>query len=94
MNDIDKNFDYETNGYKFLGWQNGWKHVYFDKNGNETNDETLKETFGYSTKDYPEYGNCRDLKHKCTAVQHDSRGAENTVSCPICKIYWKYDCSD
>ena len=22
------------------------------------------------------------------------RGSENTVSCPICKIFWKYDCSD
>ena len=81
-------------GYKFLGWQNGWKHVYFDKDGNVTTNEKEKKTFGYTKEDYPEYGNCRELKHSIDDVSHSNRGSENTVSCDICKIYWKYDCSD
>lgn len=81
-------------GYKFLGWQNGWKSVYFDANGNVTTDDKTRKSFGYLTADYPEYGKCRDEKHKRDDVQHNPRGSENTVSCDICKIYWKYDCSD
>ena len=81
-------------GYKFLGWQNGWKHVYFDVDGNITTDDTKIKTFGYTKEDYPEYGNCKEQKHKLDEVQHNPRGSENTVSCDICKIYWKYDCSD
>jgi hypothetical protein len=81
-------------GYKFLGWQNGWKHVYFDEEGNETNDKLRQKTFVYKTSDYPEYGKCCDEKHKKDEIQHNMRGSENTVSCDICKIYWKYDCSD
>ena len=94
MEEITKDFDYKVNGYKFLGWQNGWKHVHFDKDGNVTEDKDKRVSFGYRTEDYPEYGKCRDLKHKHTDIQYDRRGSENTVSCPICKIYWKYDCSD
>jgi len=87
-------------GYKFLGWQNGWKHVYYDEDGNETTGnislgEKPKKTFGYSERDYPEHYNCvRKNKHKCDHVSHSRRGTENTVSCDICKIYWKYDSSD
>lgn len=91
----DKNYNYPSNGYKFLGWQNGWKHVYFDEDGNlcsETNKPN--KTFGYTTVDYPEYGKCRDLKHRRIEVSHNQRGSEHTVSCPECKIYWKYDSSD
>ena len=29
-------------GYKFLGWQNGWKHVYFDEDGNQTTGDASK----------------------------------------------------
>lgn len=80
--------------YKFLGWQNGWKHVYFDKDGNVTINDREKKTFGYLTKDHPEYGACRDAGHKIDEVSHNNRGSENTCSCDICKIYYKYDCSD
>lgn len=81
-------------GYTFLGWQNVWKHVYFDKDGKQTENRNEAVSFGYLTKDYPEYGKCRDLGHKYDEVQHNQRGSENTCSCDICKIYWKYDCSD
>lgn len=86
-------------GYKFLGWQNGWKHVYFDEDGKVTTGDLLKgekpqRTFGYLTADYPEYGKCRDQKHPLDEVSHNNRGSENTVSCDVCRIYWKYDCSD
>lgn len=90
----DASYDYTRNGYKFLGWQNSWKHVYFDENGKETDDPAKRRTFGYRTQDYPEYGNCRDQKHRTIEVSHDNRGSEHSVSCPICKIMWKYDSSD
>lgn len=85
--------------YKFLGWQNGWKHVYFDEDGKVTTGNLLKgekptKTFGYTKEDYPEYAACLAAGHKRDSIQHDNRGSENTVSCDICKIYWKYDCSD
>jgi len=40
------------------------------------------------------YQKCFDLKHRRIGVSHNRRGSENTISCPICKIYYKYDCSD
>lgn len=92
VNEIDRLL--QQSGYKFLGWQNGWKHVYFDEDGNETEDNSKKRTFGYRTADYPEYGKCRELKHAKDEIQHNPRGSENTVSCDECKIYYKYDCSD
>lgn len=91
---VKKNASFNYAGYKFLGWQNGWKYVYFDEQGNVTTNEKEKKSFGYLTSDYPEYGKCRDLKHRRIEVQHNNRGSENTVSCDICKIYWKYDSSD
>jgi len=39
-------------------------------------------------------GFCIGKKHAGSDIQHDPRGSENTVICDICKIYWKYDCSD
>jgi hypothetical protein len=91
----DGGYNYAANGYKFLGWQNAWKHEYYDEDGNLCS-ETGKphKSFGYSKENYPEYRNCIDSKHRRIEVIHNSRGSENTVSCPICKIYWKYDCSD
>lgn len=82
-------------GYEFLGWQNGWRHVYFDEDGNLSS-ETGKpaRSFGYTTKDYPIYGKCRDSHHKWDEASLSPRGSENIVSCDICKIYWKYDSSD
>src|SRR5687768_14691994 len=53
----DRHFNYNAAGYKFLGWQNDWKHVYFDGNGNQTTDPDKKRTFGYTKDDYPEYSN-------------------------------------
>lgn len=67
----DKNYNYIANGYKFLGWQNGWKRE--EKN--------------------PEYDNCREQKHRLIDVSHTPSGSEHVVSCPVCKIYYKYDCS-
>jgi hypothetical protein len=93
------NYDYKSNGYKFLGWQNGWKHVYLDEDGKITTGdiskgEKPKNTFTYLTEDHPEYSNCITQKHRRIEVQHTRSGSENTVSCPTCMIYWKYDCSD
>lgn len=90
---MDKNYNYEENGYTFLGWQNSWKHVYVDKDDNPTTDMKKVSYAKYLTKDYPEYGKCRDLKHKTITIRHNNRGTENTVSCPICMIYYKYDSS-
>lgn len=95
----DAGYNYNANGYKFLGWQNSWKHVYFDEDGKVTTGdlskgEKPKKSFGYTKEDYPEYGSCVEQKHSRIEVRHNSRGSENTVSCPVCKIYWKYDSSD
>lgn len=91
----DINYNYKLIGYRFLGWQNGWKHEYYDEDG-KLCEETKKPSvyFGYSKDKYPEYRNCIDSKHLRIEVNHNQRGTENTVSCPICKIYWKYDSSD
>jgi hypothetical protein len=91
----DGGYDYAANGYKFLDWQNGWKHDYYDEDGSLC-EETGKshKSFGYSKENYPEYRKCIDSKHRRIEVSHNQRGSENTVSCPICKIYWKYDSSD
>lgn len=89
----------ERLGYTFLGWQNSWKSVYFDVNGDITEGNTSKgdmpaRSFGYMKEDYPEYRHCVDSKHHTDTVRHDNKGFENTVSCDICKIYWKFDSSD
>ena len=91
----DSTYNYSANGYRFLGWQNGWTNTYYDEDGNLC-EETGKprKSFGYSKENYPEYNKCIDLKHLKIEVSHNRRGSENTVSCPICKIYWKYDSSD
>lgn len=65
----DKNYNYDSNGYKFLGWSNG------------------------QDEDPIEYLKCKELKHILISVSHNNHGSENSVSCPECKIYWKYDCS-
>jgi hypothetical protein len=64
-------YNYDANGYKFLGWQNAWE-----------NNVPI------------EFKDCVRINHTIIEVKHNSKGSENTVSCPICKIYWKYDCSD
>jgi hypothetical protein len=92
-------YDYKANGYNFLGWQNGWAHVHYDEDGNITSGDTSKgekpkKSFGYDSSKHPEYASCVKEKHQLIEVQHNRRGSENTVSCPICMIYWKYDCSD
>jgi hypothetical protein len=74
-----------------------------DKDGNETTDTKLYVKFGgYSRIEHPEYCDCLAKGHNdwkkpeghWDNVQHNQRGSENTVSCDVCKIYWKYDCSD
>lgn len=89
----------DLEGYRFLGWQNNWKHAYFDEDGNVTTGdaskgEKPKKTFGYLTKDYPEYKKCIDADHKRKEKQMTRSGSENVVWCDECKIYYKYDCSD
>ena len=81
-------------GYKFLGWQNGWRHIYLDKDKNPTTDPTKRVYFDYTKEEYPEYRNCVDSGHQRDNISHNNRGSEHTVSCDICKIYWKYDSSD
>ena len=78
--------------YKDLGWQNGWKHVYFDKDGNVA-DRKDGVSVGYLTEDYPEYCKCRDSKHSCKHIQMTPSGSKNIVWCDICRITWMYDCS-
>lgn len=90
----DKDYNYSANGYKFLGWQNSWKHVHFDEKGIVTADTNKARTFGYLKEDYPEYGTCQEQGHRTINVSHNQRGSEHSVSCPVCKIMWKYDSSD
>ena len=91
----DLNRKLKEANYKFLGWQNGWKSVLLDWDGNIVDRDSGKgRMVGYTKEDHPEYRNCVDQKHKLDNCQHSPRGSENTVSCDICKIYWKYDCSD
>lgn len=82
-------------GYKFLGWQNGWASIMLDKDGNQTDDYNQYVKFGgYPEDKYPEYNACKKQCHKLDDIGHNNRGTENTVSCDICKIYYKYDCGD
>ena len=86
-----------VNGYKDLGWQNSWKHVYFDKDNNITDIKENQVSFGYSESDYPEYGKCKRLKHQIRTFDnslYENRGTDNVVICDECKILWHYDCSD
>ena len=84
--------------YQYLGYENGWQHVYFDENGQVTDDKTKRKTFGYLTKDFPEYGACRDAGHVKDGTvkqkQHNNRGSNCTYWCPEHKIFWKVDMSD
>ncbi|MTV78222.1 hypothetical protein GM535_13470, partial [Streptococcus pneumoniae] len=50
-------------GYKYLGYQNGWKNVYFDEDGVETTDPKKRRSFGYRKEDYPEYMECINCGH-------------------------------
>jgi hypothetical protein len=45
-------------------------------------------------EDHPEYIDCRQQGHRTIHVSHDNRGTQHDVSCPICKVLWKYDSSD
>jgi hypothetical protein len=90
----DKTYNYSSNGYKFLGWQNGWKSTYYDEDGNKCS-ETGKphKTCKYDGDEHLDYRKCVDSNHMRIKVQHTPSGSENVVSCPVCKIFWKYDCS-
>jgi hypothetical protein len=80
----DLSYNYEANGYKFLGWQNGWEYIRIGEEQGLTPNPVK----------YPEYSKCREQEHQLIEVRRGDRGYENIVSCPLCKIYWKYDCSD
>lgn len=93
--ELEKNFNNIIKDYKFLGWQNSWKYEYYDEDGNLCS-ETGKphKSYAYPRENYPEYRNCIDNKHKKIEISKNNRGTENIVICPVCKIYYKYDCSD
>lgn len=81
--------------YKYLGWQNGWRSVYFDKDGNQVPYNSKEaRTFGYLETDYPEYGQCRRLQHKLSRISLSRRGTHEVIKCDICKIWWNLDCGD
>lgn len=87
----------KLDGYKDLGWQNGWTVVYLDKDGKPTTDSNEIKSFTYLKDEHPEYAACRDEKHKLENYDNSyycNRGTDNVVICHICKIYWHYDCSD
>lgn len=42
----------------------------------------------------PELDVCKDAKHERRHSFRGNRGHDNTVSCDICKYYFKYDSSD
>lgn len=92
MKDDPKNLDKRLKdaGYKFLGWQNGWKTKPYKNPAEVKAGESIFN--GYENQ--PEHSFCRKQGHKVDEVQHTRTGSENTVSCDECKIYWKYDCSD
>ena len=83
-----KNFQIE--GYKDLGWQNGWKALYsYDDNG--------KAKFIGEYQDQGEYNLCKALKHKRREIDNSislHRGTDNIVICDKCKHFSHYDCSD
>lgn len=81
-------------GYKYLGYQNGWKHVWFDENHVVTEDRDRAKSFGYLTSDYPEYGACIDAGHKPKDKSHNRHGSNVTYWCDDCKLFWKVDMSD
>jgi hypothetical protein len=69
-------------------------------NANEI-DQLLRDagykSFGWAngwSKTPDEVEACRIAGHRHDDIEHNRRGTENTCSCDICKIYWKYDCSD
>lgn len=90
-----KNYDYNANGYRFLGWQNNWQHEYYDKDKNLCSESKKPPVyFDYNANKYPEYAHCKTMKHRLIEVSLSDTGSEHIVSCPICKVYWKYDSSD
>lgn len=91
---IDYDKELQEQDYEFLGWQNGWKHIYLDRDRNPTIDPKEKRYFDYAKEDYPKYRNCIDSKHETWSFSKDSRGTEETTVCDLCQIYWKVDSSD
>jgi len=65
-----------------------------DRKLKEANYKSLGWANGWGEKYPEEIEKCVELKHHRNDVSHNMRGTENTVSCDICKIYYKYDCSD
>lgn len=58
------------NGYKFLGWMNGW------------------------VKWNPiEYDDCHNRQHDLNSFDSNTT-CDHTISCDVCRIYWKYDSGD
>ena len=83
-----KNFQIE--GYKDLGWQNGWSALFhFNDDG--------KEVFSGEYDDQLEHNLCRAKKHETREIDNSislHRGTDNIVICDICKQFSHYDCSD
>jgi hypothetical protein len=94
-NPRELNNELNNDGYKFLGWQNGWESIWLDKNGKVTDSQLEYVMFGgYDEKNHPEWHHCHKLGHNVRSVQHTASGSEVTYICDICKIYWKVDMSD
>jgi hypothetical protein len=88
-------YDYHANGYKDLGWQNDWSYVRLDEDGILCSVSGKAQKYVKpDPKLHPEHTQCIEAGHQRIEVSHSVRGTENTVSCPICKVFWKYDCSD
>lgn len=45
------------------------------------------------TRTNPAYINCQNSDHERNQVDNNET-CDHTISCDICKIYWKYDSSD
>ena len=78
-------------GYKFLGWQNGWKRVFFDEDGKQTTGNTSKGekprvSFGYTKEDYPEYAYCREQNTRLTKCGMIGVAAKTLLAAMIAKF--------
>jgi len=81
-------------GYKDLGWQNGWEQTFYDENYNEIPRGERVVSVGYSPALHPEYHHCVLIaKHK---RHHQVKPSNQThlVACHDCKIFWQFDAGD
>lgn len=76
-------------GYKDLGWQNGWTAIMEEKDG--------RRLFSGKFEGQPEFNACKEKGHDKRRVDNSmfqNRGTDNIVICDECKHFSHYDCSD